>query len=685
MSCLPDPRKPLGSEHEATASRFVSLKRESDKWRDGRTLPEATTRQTFKKNFLDVSVNAPAWDVMENKVLKFFGYFKEHVDETAEGNHRVRPCEIFYYLEDDTMQIIEPKKDNSGMPHGALVKRHRFPNFSSPGNLFSPFDLKVGKTFTAYGKTFALTGCDAFTREWYRKANREQPADSEAVLPAKDFILNAERSEELKISGVRQKCDPKLMPETVCRFDAFIDDCSTNTLERRKFTILYFASDATVEIREILPSRGGFARFSVFISRRKILKGNRATAGPSDPLPPEAAYFHLKDFQVGSVVVVADREFFIYAADAFTRSFIKRTLGVTLQEDIDIESNPISSTPNQIIKKENKVNDNHQKEGNISEDKQTEEPLVYNAVADADGFICTGGKEVIFVYFPQDKSLSVFDQNVKERGSSSFVLLRRDLYINEATGLPFEPQDFAVGSVFTLRRQSFRVTNQINEINGKSKYLKEDKRRVLLHLKRLWEGLSGNELKMSEMFANCDEQGNGVLTYQDFQKGMARFGYSISEQEAVAIARYFDTSGDGRINFEEFCGGISELQGAFIGNSRRLKDIFNEDLDVYRDAAKHESTKIEQANGITKNFRQLQARFYQKPRLFNLLTKEFSRSARGRKVSLEEAVQVFDRCGCAQSREAIKSTIEALMPGREVQELDYIDLISALKAACFGV
>lgn len=28
---------------------------------------------------------------------------------------------------------------------------------------------------------------------------------------------------------------------------------------------------------------------------------------------------------------------------------------------------------------------------------------------------------------------------------------------------------------------------------------------MLMHLKRLWEGLSGNELKMSEMFANCDE------------------------------------------------------------------------------------------------------------------------------------------------------------------------------------
>lgn len=72
--------------------------RAKDHWQDGTTLPQPTTRQAYIKD-LAGSVNAPAWDVMENRVLKFCGYFKEHVDESREGNNRTRPCEILYYLE----------------------------------------------------------------------------------------------------------------------------------------------------------------------------------------------------------------------------------------------------------------------------------------------------------------------------------------------------------------------------------------------------------------------------------------------------------------------------------------------------------------------------------------------------------------------------------------------------------
>lgn len=72
--------------------------RKEDNWRDGSTLPQATTRELYKKDAAP-SVDAPAWDVMEQRILKFYGYFKEHVDESRQENHRVRPCVIIYFLE----------------------------------------------------------------------------------------------------------------------------------------------------------------------------------------------------------------------------------------------------------------------------------------------------------------------------------------------------------------------------------------------------------------------------------------------------------------------------------------------------------------------------------------------------------------------------------------------------------
>jgi hypothetical protein len=58
----------------------------------------------------------PQWIENDRKVLRFYGYFQEQVNEDPSANMRVRKVIFFYYLEDDTMQISEPRQDNSGLP-----------------------------------------------------------------------------------------------------------------------------------------------------------------------------------------------------------------------------------------------------------------------------------------------------------------------------------------------------------------------------------------------------------------------------------------------------------------------------------------------------------------------------------------------------------------------------------------
>lgn len=50
------------------------------------------------------------------QVLRFYGYFQEAVTESNIENHRVRRVVLMYYLEDDSVQVTEPKQDNSGIP-----------------------------------------------------------------------------------------------------------------------------------------------------------------------------------------------------------------------------------------------------------------------------------------------------------------------------------------------------------------------------------------------------------------------------------------------------------------------------------------------------------------------------------------------------------------------------------------
>jgi len=48
-------------------------------------------------------------------VLSFKGYFKESVVENPRENFRIRKMIIYYYLNDGTIYISEPKIINSGL------------------------------------------------------------------------------------------------------------------------------------------------------------------------------------------------------------------------------------------------------------------------------------------------------------------------------------------------------------------------------------------------------------------------------------------------------------------------------------------------------------------------------------------------------------------------------------------
>lgn len=60
----------------------------------------------------------PAHVAFDKKVLRFYGYFKETVHESPAEYYRVRDVVFYYYLEDDSIAIVEPVKENSGMPQG---------------------------------------------------------------------------------------------------------------------------------------------------------------------------------------------------------------------------------------------------------------------------------------------------------------------------------------------------------------------------------------------------------------------------------------------------------------------------------------------------------------------------------------------------------------------------------------
>merc|ERR1712226_956530 len=88
------------------------------------------------------------------------------------GNYRIRNCVLYFYLEDDSMHISEPKVENSGIPQGErkgtiFLKRHRAQK--PDGSFYSCADLNVGVSLDLYGRVFLLTDADNFTRAFLQK------------------------------------------------------------------------------------------------------------------------------------------------------------------------------------------------------------------------------------------------------------------------------------------------------------------------------------------------------------------------------------------------------------------------------------------------------------------------------------------------------------------------------------
>ena len=93
-------------------------------------------------------------------MLRFYGYFKESVVESRLENFRIRKLIIYYYLEDRSIMIVEPKQTNSGAPQGAFLKRQMVIKQDGSQKPFEPTDFRVGLDIGICGRSIRINDCD---------------------------------------------------------------------------------------------------------------------------------------------------------------------------------------------------------------------------------------------------------------------------------------------------------------------------------------------------------------------------------------------------------------------------------------------------------------------------------------------------------------------------------------------
>ena len=86
----------------------------------GQPLPGQTSSKNASVFPQGLGGDKPAWVAFDRQVLRFYAYFQEAVHEKRVEQFRIRRSIILFYLEDDTIQVNEPRQENSGVPQGKL-------------------------------------------------------------------------------------------------------------------------------------------------------------------------------------------------------------------------------------------------------------------------------------------------------------------------------------------------------------------------------------------------------------------------------------------------------------------------------------------------------------------------------------------------------------------------------------
>ena len=280
----------------------------------------------------------PQWMKYDKRVLRFDGYFNEHIVESAHENYRIRKCTLLYYLDDDTLQVIEDRVQNSGIVQGEFIRRHRVLNQDSKSGEFIKWrDIHLGGEIYVYGKRFRICKCDKFTQDFFKEQNVDLGV--EEPIPEIDFgdkfknvdfekmrktIAESKEYTEVKNGGAHSnkglkqflENDRKVLSFDISWYDSIYDK------EQKNYKMNYYLADGQIEVCEIKVSNSGKDPFPRLLRKSLLPKKPHMGFCPGLELK-EDEYYLPQDLILGNYVNVYGRNCRIISCDEFTKNWYK--------------------------------------------------------------------------------------------------------------------------------------------------------------------------------------------------------------------------------------------------------------------------------------------------------------------------------------------------------------------------
>ncbi|KAJ3350141.1 EF-hand domain-containing protein 1 [Allomyces javanicus] len=439
----------------------------------------------------------PSFVMYDKVVLRFRAYFKQTMHDSVE-QYLLRQVMILYYLEDDSIAVTEPPKENSGILQGVLIKRQRLPKNST--EFYTIADFNHGANVTFYGKTFHICDCDEFTAN-YMRDNLNMTLNPPEPMPVDKYLSARVRPVATHPSAPREDKLCKFLQHDrhVLRFYCVWDDGG----ELREFVMHYYLVDDCVEVREVHKPNDGRDPCPLLLKRQQLPKAFHELTDLT-----EGKYYNWRDFRTGGVVNVLNRRFVIRDCDDFTRKFYKDNLSV------DLVPLKMSAPPPPEIKREYPPYNGF---GSEEDSLQSCQHLVlqppkkeflrlvesrvlrFVAVMDSRHREDKTRKFVISVHVPEDM-VSIYEPPQRNNGTlgGKFLEKTKVLFPGFSRQHPkyYTASDFFVGGVVTMHAHTFQLLDADEAVYtymeaNSDKYPVADVNRVLakVHAAGLWHAL----------------------------------------------------------------------------------------------------------------------------------------------------------------------------------------------------
>ncbi|KAL7554032.1 hypothetical protein ACHAWF_017896 [Thalassiosira exigua] len=524
----------------------------------------------------------PSFIEHDRRVLLFNAYYEEDVLQSAIEEKRIHTCELYFYVEDGTMELIQTKQENSGIVQGRFLRRSKVAKPGSSSH-YEIDDLKIGSQVVIYSRTFHIASCNASTREYVLKYHGWSESDVAILALPRDRFAESNKAKMRRESGVpgvdrkRKMNDLKQVMESMLGKESSMTDrgmfleCGTDALcfhvlwdDRERlygdiqyFRLFYYLADDTVEIMRSHAKNDGRDTFTKLLKRSKLPKNGRVS---------DSDCYSWKDLEIGKTVNVFGRTMLIARSDAFTRQYYLSN-GILLKDDMPLQVAEKKVEVKRVIPPYNGFGTEEdslrsctgglnppppKKDLQKMRDKngivlRFNAQLVSDKVDDAD-------RRFVIQFFMEDDTIAIREPPVRNSGVMGGNFLRRQTMKHE-NGSYYAAKDMYVGNVVDIVGHHFLLLNA-DEYTYRLMEC-DDRTFPFSNFTRLHEILTSKQNEIKSYFIT-NYNGTGIIDQAGLAQCCKSLGVELNTQELMTIWRKLDKKGKGKVAFTKLLKLASE-------------------------------------------------------------------------------------------------------------------------------